>query len=161
MADDPHVLERGHHPTPFTAAEIRAASPRGHTVRQLIEVDAEPPFTLGQEVVDLDDDGATRLVYGLAADGTRLDPGYSRANWLDLQRHASMPIETTTVDEVVLESPMGSLDCLRYTRRDDGGVDVFWFARSMPGMPVLTERIENGRVVKRVTMLVNEIQESD
>jgi len=156
---DPHVLEPGHHPTPFTAAEIRAASRLGRTVRQRIEVEGEPTTTRAQEFVEVDDEGATRLVYAVAPDGTRSGATRSRATWLDLQHHASMPIDTTTIDEVVLDSPMGPLDCLRYTSLDGDATEVFWFARSMPGMPVQTERIENGRVVERVTMLANEIPE--
>jgi hypothetical protein len=154
---DPHVLVPGHHPTPFTAAEIRAASRLGRTVRQVIEIDGSPPVSRVQEFVDVDDEGATRLVYGVAPDGTRGDATRSRSTWLDLQRHASMPIETTTIDEVVLDTAMGPLQCLRYTALDGDAVDVFWFARSMPGMPVKTERIENGRVVERVTMVANEV----
>ena len=154
---DPHVMEPGHHPTPFTAAEIRDASGRGRTVRQLIEVEGEAPITRVLEWEDVDDDGATGLAYGLGPAGERLHPERWQSRWLDLQRHASMPIETTTIDEVVLDSPMGPLDCLRYTRRDGDATNVFWFARAMPGMPIRTERIEGGRVVERVTVLANEL----
>ena len=157
---DPHVLEPGHHPTPFTAAEIRAASRLGRTVRQVIEVEGSAPALRVQEFVEVDDEGATRLVYGVGPDGTAEGATRSRATWLQLQRHASMPIETTTIDEVVLDSPMGPLDCLCYTSLDGDAVDVFWFARAMPGMPVNTERIEHGKVVERVTMTANEIPEA-
>jgi hypothetical protein len=157
---DPHILEPGHYPTPFSAAEIRAASRLGRTVRQVIEVEGSPPAVRVQEFIEVDDEGATRLVYGFGPDGSAEAATRSRATWLELQRHASMPIETTTIDEVVLDSPMGPLDCLRYTSLDGDAVDVFWFARTMPGMPVRTERIENGKVVERVTMLANEIPEA-
>ena len=157
---DPHVLEPGHHPTPFTAAEIRDASGRGRTVRQLIEVEGEAPVTRVQQWVDVDDEGATRLVYRVGPDGELLDEHRSRSTWLELQGHASMPIETTTIDEVVLDSPMGPLDCLRYTTLDGGATEIFWFARAIPGMPVRTERIEHGRVVERVTMLANELPDA-
>ena len=38
VSPDPHVLADGHFPTPFTADEIRAATPRGRTltVHQLV-----------------------------------------------------------------------------------------------------------------------------
>jgi len=158
---DPHVLEPGHHPTPFTAAEIRDASARGRTVRQLIEVEGEAPVTRVQQWVDVDGEGATRLVYAVGPKGERLEPRRSRSTWLELQRHASMPIETTTIDEVVLDSPMGPLDCVRYTTRDGAATEIFWFARAQPGMPVRTERVEDGRVVERVTMLASELREVD
>jgi hypothetical protein len=161
VADDPHVLEPGHHPTPFTAAEIRAASRAGRTVRQVIEVDGEPPVTRVQQFIDVDDEGATRLVYDVRGDQRRRDAKRSRSSWLDLQRHASMPIDTTTIDDVLLDTPMGRLDCLRYTTIDGDAVETFWFARSMPGMPVKTERSEHGRVVERVTMVANEVPQGD
>ena len=154
---DPHVLHPGHHPTPFTAAEIRDASRLGGTVRQVIEIEGAPTQTLVQHIVEIDGEGGTRYVYTLGANGEPVDPGRSRATWLALQGHASMPTATTTIDEVALDTPMGRLDCLRYTRRDGDALDVFWFARSKPGMPVRIERVEDGRVVRRVTMISNEV----
>jgi hypothetical protein len=154
---DPHVLEPGHHPTPFTADEIRAASQVGRMVRQLIEVDGRPPVTRVQHWLDADAAGASRLVYTLDDDGSRQDVRRSRSTWLELQAHASMPSATTTIDEVTLDSPMGPLECLRYTAIDGDAIETFWFARPMPGMPVRTERTENGRVVERVTMVANEL----
>ena len=155
---DPHVLEPGHHPTPFTAAEIRAASRPGRTVRQRIEIDGEPTNERVQQWLTVDDEGATRVVATVGADGGWRDVRQSRSTWLELQGHASMPIETTTIDEVTLDSPMGALDCLRYTTLDGDAVQTFWFARAYPGMPVMTERAENGRVVERVTMLSSKVE---
>src|SRR5690348_14523931 len=155
---DPHVLEEGHHPTPFTAADIRAASRPGRTVRQRIEVDGEPTVLRIQQWVSADDEGATRIVGTLQADGSWTDVRRSRSTWLALQGHASMPIETTTIEEVTLDSPMGPLACLRYTALDGDAIETFWFARDYPGMPVMTERTENGRVVERVTMLSSQVE---
>lgn len=152
-AHDPHVLEAGHHPTPFTAAEIRAASTPGKRITQVIEVAGEPPLTRVLQWTDVDEEGGTGLSYTIDADGNRSEVRRSRSTWLVLQHHASMPVATTTIDEVVLDSPLGPLDCLRYTRVDGGAVDIFWFAREFPGMPVQTERSERGRVVERVTMV--------
>ena len=52
----------------------------------------------------------------------------------------------TTVAEERISTPLGELDCLRYTVRDDGE-RVFWFATSLPGMPVRTRLTRGGRVV--------------
>lgn len=158
---DPHVLQPGHHPTPFTAAEIRAASLRGRTVRQRIEIDGETAVTRVQQWLAVDEEGATRGLYTLDPDGHRTDLGQSRSTWLELQSHASMPVETTTIDAIVLDSPMGPRDCLRYTTLDGDAIETFWFARAYPGMPVKTERAENGRVVERVTMLSSTIEPID
>lgn len=155
---DPHVLEPGHHPTPFTAADIRAGSRRGRTVRQRIEIGGEPTIVRVQQWLTVDDEGATRLIATVGPDGSWQDVRHSRSTWLELQAHASMPIETTTIDAVTLDSPMGPLDCLRYTTLDGDAVETFWFARAYPGMPVMTERSEAGRIVERVTMLSSEVE---
>jgi hypothetical protein len=155
---DPHILDPDHHPTPFTAAEIRAASRPGRTVRQRIEVDGEPTVLRIQQWQSVDDDGATRVVGTLEADGSWTDVRRSRSTWLALQGHASMPIATTTIAEVTLDTPMGPLACLRYTALDGDATDTFWFARDYPGMPVMTERTEGGRVVERVTMLSSRVE---
>jgi hypothetical protein len=159
MSDqDPHLLHEGHHPTPFTAAEIRAASHVGRTIRQLIEVDGQPDRRRVQQWVAIDEDGGDGIAGGLGANGSPTDVQPTRSRWIQLQGHASFPIASTTIDEVTLDSPMGQLDCLRYTRRDGDGTDTFWFARAYPGMPVRIERTEGGRLVERVTMLSNEIE---
>jgi hypothetical protein len=155
---DPHILRPDHHPTPFTAAEIRQASQVGRTVRQVVEVEGEPTVTRILRWIEADADGATGLVVVLDEAGTRVDEGRARSTWLELQGHASMPIETTTVDEVILESPMGPLECLRYTAVRGDAIDTFWFARTMPGMPVRTERVRAGRVVERTTVIANEVE---
>ena len=156
--EDPHVLQPGHHPTPFTAAEIRAASRPGRTVRQRIEVDGEPTVLRIQQWQSVDDEGGTGLAGTLQADGSWTDVRRTRSTWLALQRHASMPIATTTIDEVTLDSPMGPLACLRYTALDGDVIDTFWFARDYPGMPVMIERVGGGRVLERVTMLSSQVE---
>jgi hypothetical protein len=155
---DPHQLRPDHHPTPFTAAEIRAGSPLGRTVRQLVEEAGKPAATRVQQYVVVDAEGGTRLVYTLDPDGNRRDIRRSRSTWLELQGHASMPVATTTIDEVTLETPMGPLDCLRHMATDGDQVETFWFARAIPGMPVRTERRVGGQLLERVTMLSSQVE---
>jgi hypothetical protein len=155
---DPHVLRPDHHPTPFLADEIRAASRAGRMVRQLVEVAGESQITRVQQWLDVDDEGATRAISTLDIDGNTIDERRAHSTWLELQRHASMPVATTTIDEVTIDSPMGPLDCLRYTSIDGDTVETFWFARSIPGMPVYTERRLRGELVERVTMLSNQVE---
>jgi hypothetical protein len=157
-SDEPYVLEAGHHPTPFTAAEIRAASPPGTLITQVIDAAGEPPLTLVVQWTGVDEEGGTAVSYSIDAGGARSVPQRSSSSWLELQRHASMPVATTTIDEVVLDSPLGRLDCLRYTRvENEGTISTFWFARAYPGMPVLTERSEKGTVVARSTIVAREL----
>ena len=157
-AVDPHVLEPGHAPTPFTAAEIRAANPVGLTIRLRVEVAGEGAWTRVTRTVEADEDGASRVSQRIEDDGAVSEAQASRATWLELQAHASFPAVDTAIDEVTLDTPMGSLDCLRYTVTDGDAVDTFWFARSIPGMPVRTERAEGGRVVQTVAMLSKAVE---
>jgi hypothetical protein len=155
---DPHVLEAGHHPTPFTAAEIRDGSAVGLTLRLRVEEAGTPAWTQVTRFVAVDAEGADRLSHRVAADGSTSEPGHDRSRWLDLQRHASFPATATTIEKVVADTPMGPLACLRYTVIDGDAIATFWFARSMPGMPIRTERTEGGRVVESVEMLSRAVE---
>ncbi|MBM7784105.1 hypothetical protein [Tenggerimyces flavus] len=160
MTNDPRQLEPDHLPTPFTAAEIRDASPPGKTVRVLVESDGEGPYLTVTRYDSCDSEGAIRQAWQESPEGIRLsEPQEFQSAWLDLQAHASFPVATTTRDEVELDTPFGRLDCLRYVRRDGDDVDTFWFARSMPGMPVRMESATGGRVVDRRTQQSNEIHD--
>lgn len=135
-------LDPTHAPTPFTAAEIRRACPAG----RVIVVRHHHPGGLTHETVTTfracDVDGAEMTQDEPGPDGTLVTTSTHRVTWLDLQRHASFPEATTTISVETITTPMGSLECLRY---DVAGPDTeqrFWFARSLPGMPV---RVAMGR----------------
>jgi hypothetical protein len=113
-------------PTPFTPDEIRAGCPAGRTIELLVETDGEEPYTRVNRFVACDETGAT-LERG--ATGTRV-------TWAELQAHAAFPAARTTIEPDTIETPLGVLDCLRYTVEDGDDVDVFWFAQAFPGMPV-------------------------
>ena len=145
MTDDPHVLGPGLAPTPFTADEIRASSPAGKLITSQVEGD-DPTVRVTNRYLSCDDVGAEIERTEYAADGAVVEQDVGRSTWLDLQRHAAFPADRTRVDEVVLDGPLGSLDCLRYTIEVGPVVRRFWFARSRPGMPVRVETSENGTV---------------
>jgi hypothetical protein len=154
QTDDPHVLAPGHAPTPFTADEIRAASRVGKSVRRLVEDAAGPPYHLVSRYLEIDDAGATMERARYSLDGAPLgDPQVGRVTWLDLQTHASFPADATTIESEVIDTPIGELDCLRYTVRDGTGEEVFWFAKGLPGMPVQQLTRTDGRVVTTVSVL--------
>jgi hypothetical protein len=154
QTDDPHVLAPGHAPTPFTADEIRAASRVGKSVRRLVEDAAGPPYHLVSRYLEIDDAGATMERAHYSLDGAPLGaPQVGRVTWLDLQTHASFPADATTIESEVIDTPIGELDCLRYTVRDGTGEEVFWFAKALPGMPVQQLTRTDGRVVTTVSVL--------
>ena len=160
MTNDPRQLEPDHLPTPFTAAEIRDASPPGKTVHVLVEEDGEEPYMTVTRYISCDAEGAIRHAWQETPGGVRLsEPQEFQSAWLDLQAHASFPAATTSRDEVELDTPLGRLNCLRYARRDGDDVHTFWFSRDLPGMPVRIESATNGRVVERRTQHSNEIHD--
>lgn len=83
------------------------------------------------------------------------EPEHDRATWLELQGHASYPAEQTTIEPDRLDTPMGRLDCLRYTIVDGSRSTMLWFARLAPGMPVKSAVVEDGRVTTTMTMVAD------
>jgi hypothetical protein len=159
LADhDPHILEPGQAPTPFTADEIRQGCPPGRTIRLLVEPDGAEPFVRISRFVDCDADGATIKRTRLDAAGEPVGPVEAdRSTWLELQAHASFPADRTTIVPETLEIPVGVLECLRYTVTDGQSVETFWFASSAPGMPVKVVGREAGRITSTVTMVEDRV----
>jgi len=135
--DDPHVLEAGHAPTPFTAAEIREGCPPERMIHLRVELQGEPTATRIIRFLDGDDEGGSQEFFNIDADGAPLGPAVTgRSTWLEFQAHASFPSDRTTVTRERLDTPIGPLTCLRYTLKDRDTIDTFWFAEQLPGMPV-------------------------
>jgi hypothetical protein len=153
---DAHQLHPNHHPTPFTAEEIRIGCPPGRTVRSLVvQVGSEPHVQITR-FVSGDADGAEQESWTETPDGVRLtEPRRRRSSWLDFQGHASMPTASTVIAEEEIDIPAGHFACLRYTRRDGDTVNTFWFAKAAPGMPLRFEEREAGALVYGSTALEN------
>ncbi len=156
---DPHVLDPGHAPTPFTAEQIRARSTGGRVKHVRVESDGEPAVVRRIRFVDCDTEGATVERALLSDDGTPGPVERQRVAWLDLQRHASFPAERTEIVPEQIENPLGPLDCLRYTVTDGEEVDTFWFATDSPGMPVRYTSTVAGRVVSTTTVILDTIEQ--
>ena len=153
---DPHVLEPGQAPTPFTADEIRQGCPAGRTIRLRVEVAGESPFQRVSRFVEADAAGALLERSRLSADGEPLgESDVNRVTWRDLQAHASFPAEHTTIEPERIETAIGELDCLRYTVRDGATEEVFWFAKELPGMPIQYLTREAGQIVTTVSVVDN------
>lgn len=142
---DSHILHPDHTPTPFTAEEIRAASPAGYTVETITEQGGV--VSRRRTVFSTVDEQRTVML--MTPVDERGDPvGESRAveaTWTDLQAHASFPAEITTVRHDTIDTPLGTIDCLRYDVASDDHTNTFWFSPDHPGMPVrLTSDALNG-----------------
>jgi hypothetical protein len=132
-----HLLDPEHAPTPFTAEQIREATPDGWTVETLTHRDGgiERDVTVFRDP----DDHEVTLESARLEGGELHSTGSHRVTWLDLQRHASFPDAITTITPVTLDTPMGPLECLRYGVVGEGSAATFWFALAHPGMPVRYE----------------------
>ncbi|RHW23840.1 hypothetical protein D0Z08_27500 [Nocardioides immobilis] len=159
MADgtgDPHVLAPGTAPTPFTAAQIRDGARAGKEIRVRVEAAGETPYFRVNRYLECDEAGAVLERFHLALDGSPIgDPELDPVAWLDLQGHASFPVDATTIEPERIETPLGELDCLRYTVREGATENVFWFATDLPGMPVRFVTRIDGEVALTVSMVAN------
>lgn len=86
-------------------------------------------------------------------DGGRADVSSRRSTWLELQRHAAFPEDSTSVTQSTLELPLGTSACLVYT--SDAGAR-FVFAIDLPGMPARYEIPVAGGGVEVTTMVADE-----
>lgn len=143
--NDPHVMHPDHAPTPFTADEIRAATPAGYTVVTVTEHGGETSHRR-TEFTEVDEARAIMVMTPLDDHGE--PSGGSRevvAAWTDLQAHASFPAEITTIRRDTVETPLGTIDCVRYDVANDDHTNTFWFSPAHPGMPIrLTSDAKNG-----------------
>lgn len=146
--DESHRMQPDHHPTPFSAAQIRDAFEVGREVRSLMVRAGAEPYVLVRRNLAADDAAGVFEVWTESTDGARLsEPEQGRSTWLELQGHASMPIDATTIEPAEVDVPMGRFDGLRYTRAQGDTVDTFWFARERPGAPLRLEMRVGGEVV--------------
>lgn len=155
---DPRLLEPGHLPTPFSAQQIREATPDGRRVVVRVEPAGQPAAVRATVFTDPDADGVTLVRTTLDADHAPVGEDHrERTTWLELQGHASFPADRSVLERVRLELGGEELTCLRYTVGDGDAVDQYWFAVERPGMPVLLESRRGPELVVRVTVVEDEV----
>lgn len=153
---DPHVLDPDHAPTPFTAAEIKEGCPPGRTIHILVEETGRDSYVRVNRFIAGDDKRATVEVHHLDATGKPLGPvETSEVTWEVFQSHASFPRDIVTIGHETLETPLGALACLLYTVEAEATTSRFWFAKSLPGMPVRYETVADGTMTSRATVIHN------
>lgn len=137
--DDPRQPEPGLLPTPFTADEIRAGCPEGHTVRLRVTEPDGTSYRRLSRYTGCDEAGATIESWRVDEHGLPVGDVHSeRSTWRELQEHASFPADRTTVEPGTLDLATGSHWCWVYTVGGTAG-PRFWFADAFPGMPVRFE----------------------
>jgi len=157
LPPEAHRLQSDHLPTPFSAAQIREGCPVGRTIRVREDAAGEPPAFRRIVFVEADADGAVTEVQATDADGRpHGEPSRGQSTWLDLQRHASQPADATRVDEVEISLSFGDFPCWHYVVQRPDAELRFWFAKDLPGMPVLVEEWTDGALVGSSEMVGNE-----
>lgn len=148
MPPESHRLQPDHHPTPFSAAQIRDGFMAVGEVRSRIVRVASEPYVHVRRNLSADGDTGTYEVWTETLEGDRTsEPEHGSSTFVELQAHASMPAAATTIEPVEIDIPMGRFDGLRYTRVQGDRTDTFWFARARPGAPVRIESRVGGELV--------------
>ena len=140
------------YPAPFSWEQIRAATKSGRTYRYRVEMPGKAPKERVLTFTKVDDDGCEIF----AGSG---EP--KRMGWPTLQKHAEFPKDRVTTREELVKLPGGKFECVVYeVRGKDGEVSTYYFAKTLPGAPVLFYSEVDGKRV-RTTTLLQHIQGKD
>jgi len=148
-------------PTPYTAAQIRDASRAGRTYVYRIEAPGAAPRTTTITFLKVTPEEAeTRSTTVDEKTGAAVQPEKeSRATWDELRRHAEFPRAATTITDETITVPAGTFDCKVYAvveRKEANAPHMrFYFAKAMPGAPVLITIDKGGARVHTQTLLVH------
>ncbi len=136
--DPANRMQPGHAPTPFSAEEIRDASPSGHYSVFRVEGKGIEPFRLVSEFTEVDDENAAFLGWRETMEKQlNGDMMTASAKWTELQAHASFPENQTEITEESVTVPAGSWTCWIYSiKSGDGTVKEMAFAQDLPGPPI-------------------------
>lgn len=145
-------------PPPFTAEQIRAATPDGR--RYVFDLMLMEFGKLRREIVFRDPTETTVRIESksLSAPGKPAKAETSTTSWAELVSHAAYPAAATTIEDTEVTVPAGTFAAKLYTIREDGKdglpkVTQAWFAKALPGAPV-KHVIQLGNRTDRVMLLL-------
>lgn len=148
--DNPQILRR-----PFTVEQIRDEWQPGLTI--LMQTQAPQGGALERWVVLTADESAAEIEFTqVDQDGKPAgDPRVARSTWIELRNHATFPAASASREETTLETALGELEGWLYRVRDDnaGTVTEYFFARSLPGAPVMMRVLNNGQPVMQLAQI--------
>jgi len=151
-------MRPGDAPTPYSAQQIRKACPDGGFVRFRIETPDSPAVFSVVRFLE-GTDAETTLESGMEdAQGKPAGaPQTLRVKWTDLQGHASFHESDTRIEAASAMTPLGIFNCWKYTvrKKTETGESVatYWFAKDLPGPPVLLEEHLGGKKIKTMTQI--------
>ncbi|HSO32006.1 MAG TPA: hypothetical protein VLT33_05805 [Labilithrix sp.] len=132
-------------PAPFSGEEIRAATKSGRTYRYRVEVRGKPAKERVLTFVKVDADGCEIFAGGESP---------KRKGWPSLQKDSEFPKERVQAREETVKLPGGKFDCMVYeVSGNDGEVTTYYFAKTLPGAPVLFYTDVDGKRMKTTTLL--------
>lgn len=132
-------------PAPFSWEEIRAATKSGRTYRYRVEMPGKPTKERVLTFTKVDDNGCEIFAGGDAP---------KRMGWTTLQKHSEFPKDRTKISEDSVKLPGGKFDCMVYeVHGKDGEVTTYYFAKTLPGAPVLFYTEVDGKRMKTTTLL--------
>lgn len=143
---DPEPVKKGPvYPAPYTWEQIRAATKSGRTYRYRVEMPGKPARERVLTFTKVDDDGCEIFAGGG-------EP--KRKGWVSLQKDAEFPKDRVKTYEESVKLPGGKFDCIVYeVRGKDGEVSTYYFAKTLPGAPVLFWSEVDGKRVRTTTLL--------
>lgn len=125
-------------PPPFTAEQIRQATHPGRTYIYEVTTPGQPVRRRRMLFTKVSGSKVTVQTGLIDEAGQPIgehEPVVS--TWDDLVAHATYPAEKTVVDDDAITTPTGSFKCQRYTVTGEAEVTRAWFARELPGAPVM------------------------
>jgi hypothetical protein len=142
-------------PTPYTAEQIRQATPVGRTYEFRIESPGKPAMRRVITFTRVAEGDAEMTATTLDGSGKPIgEPKVTQVPWEELRKHAEFPKSAVTIDEQRVTVPIGTFDCIRYTVKEDAGeVTQYYFAKNMPGAPVLFLTDKDGQRVMASTLV--------
>ncbi len=151
-------MQPDHAPTPYSADEIRQGCPRKRKI--VFQVETFGQTVMFQSVIFLTVEQKEVVFEAVTtgSDGKQIGSRKMTTGlWTDLQSHASFPESQTEIRTETITTPAGTFDCWLYEVSDKKsgktGVMRYWFAKNLPGPPVLYEEVADQKVIYKMSML--------
>jgi hypothetical protein len=108
--------------------------------------------------VEVNAQGATLAARVVDEQGAEIEAATVQAvSWPDLRKHAEFPKAQVTITEQTIRVPAGAFDCKVYTVTQGTGPDAtvsrYFFAKNLPGAPVLFHTDKGGQRVMTSTLI--------
>lgn len=154
-------LADGTLPRPFTAAELHAGLPDGSRIHLVVAMPGQP--VVEQRWTFLDGTAtAVTIASEMWAGGALVkDEGKAQSEWTALVEHAAFPAAAAARYSGRVPTKLGTLDAWLYevTEAGDDGAPVlarYWFAKSLPGPPVLYTQERDGVEIFRMEQILHD-----